>query len=106
MTRVVRVCRRRLRLLLMNATEGMDSSVLSIWLGVCMDGLPEAVLIGLLAMQRRMSVPFIASVFVANFPVRSRHHPLRLVYARSSVPCRAEIRCVHRGPRISFLTLP
>ena len=56
----------------MDVTEGMDSSVLSIWLGVCMGGLPEAVLIGLLALQHHMSVPFIASVFVANFPVRLR----------------------------------
>jgi hypothetical protein len=54
----------------MDATEGIDASVLSIWLGVCMDGLPEAVLIGLLAQQHHMSVPFIASVFIANFPVR------------------------------------
>lgn len=36
--------------------------------GVAMDGLPEAVLIGLLAMQNRMSFPFIASVFISNFP--------------------------------------
>jgi len=48
--------------------DGVDSTVLSIWLGVAMDGLPEAVLIGLLAMQNRMSFPFIASVFISNFP--------------------------------------
>ena len=42
---------------------------MSIWLGVSIDGVPEAVLIGLLAVQHRMSVPFIASVFISNFPV-------------------------------------
>lgn len=33
-----------------------------------MDGIPEAILIGLLAIQHRMSMAFIVSVFVSNFP--------------------------------------
>jgi len=44
------------------------SVAMSIWLGLMMDGVPEAIVIGLFANNNSMSVALIVGVFCANFP--------------------------------------
>jgi len=41
---------------------------LAMWLGVAMDGIPEAILLGFITNEKAMTVAFIVSIFVANFP--------------------------------------
>merc|ERR1712032_3771 len=38
------------------------------WLGVALDGIPESILIGFIANERMMTVAFLVSIFLANFP--------------------------------------
>lgn len=48
--------------------EGKISPV-AIWLGILIDGIPESLIIGMLAISTEgMSLAFIAGVFLANFP--------------------------------------
>ena len=50
-----------------HGTEG--SAALAIWLGILIDGIPESLVIGMLAASARgMSMAFIAGVFLANLP--------------------------------------
>ncbi len=49
--------------------SGGASAALAIWLGILIDGIPESLIIGILAMDPRgMSTAFIAGVFLANMP--------------------------------------
>jgi len=41
---------------------------MAMWLGVAMDGIPEAILLGFITNEKAMTVAFIVSIFVANFP--------------------------------------
>lgn len=43
-------------------------AAMAIWLGLTMDGVPEAVVIGILANRDAMSMALIVGVFLANFP--------------------------------------
>eukprot|EP00300_Choanocystis_sp_HF-7_P020433 c2058_g1_i1.p1 GENE.c2058_g1_i1~~c2058_g1_i1.p1 ORF type:complete len:483 (-),score=100.26 c2058_g1_i1:94-1542(-) len=43
-------------------------TAMGIWLGVALDALPEAVVIGIMVRQARISYGFLAAVFLANFP--------------------------------------
>lgn len=40
----------------------------TIWLGILIDGVPEAMLIGFMQAEGELSVAFIVAVFIANFP--------------------------------------
>ena len=40
----------------------------SIWLGILIDGVPEAMLIGFMQSEGELSIAFIVAVFLANFP--------------------------------------
>jgi len=51
--------------------EGASSAVaaaMAIWLGLTMDGVPEAMVIGILANGEAMSMALVVGVFLANFP--------------------------------------
>ena len=48
--------------------DARGAAALSIWLGIAIDGVPEAIMIGFMASENQMSVAFIVSVFMANFP--------------------------------------
>jgi zinc transporter ZupT len=41
---------------------------MSMWLGVALDGIPEALMLGLMVNQREASWYFLAAIFIANFP--------------------------------------
>lgn len=41
---------------------------MAMWLGVLADGVPEAILLGFLAAERRLSLVLVISLFIANFP--------------------------------------
>lgn len=41
---------------------------LSMWLGVVLDGIPEALMMGLMTNSGNITVNFIVAIFVANFP--------------------------------------
>lgn len=43
-------------------------AAMAIWLGLTMDGVPEAMVIGILANGNKMSMALVAGVFLANFP--------------------------------------
>jgi zinc transporter ZupT len=43
-------------------------SVMSLWLGLMLDGIPEAMVIGFMVRESRLSYGFIVGVFIANFP--------------------------------------
>lgn len=48
---------------------GASNAALAIWLGILIDGIPESLVIGMLAMSATgMSLSFIAGVFLANLP--------------------------------------
>lgn len=49
--------------------EGGGGAALAIWLGILIDGIPESLVIGMLATNPKgMSLAFIAGVFLANMP--------------------------------------
>ncbi len=49
--------------------EAIGGASLAIWLGIFLDGIPESLVIGMLALNPRgMSMAFIAGVFLANLP--------------------------------------
>lgn len=41
---------------------------LSMWLGVVLDGIPEALMMGLMTNRGDVTIPFVLAIFVANFP--------------------------------------
>lgn len=43
-------------------------TAMAIWLGLALDGVPEAMVIGILANSEQMSMALVAGVFMANFP--------------------------------------
>mmetsp|Transcript_22247 Transcript_22247/g.40898 ORF Transcript_22247/g.40898 Transcript_22247/m.40898 type:complete len:339 (+) Transcript_22247:135-1151(+) len=43
-------------------------AALAMWLGVGLDGIPESILIGFITNEMMMTVAFLVSIFVANFP--------------------------------------
>jgi len=44
------------------------SVALALWLGVALDGIPESILIGFITNEKAMTVAFLVSIFIANFP--------------------------------------
>lgn len=48
--------------------DGGGNVALSMWLGVAMDGVPESMLIGFITNEKAMTVAFLVSIFIANFP--------------------------------------
>lgn len=53
------------------APSGRKSALMvgmATWLGVCVDALPEGVLLGFLAAEGRLSAALVVSLFLANFP--------------------------------------
>lgn len=51
------------------AHGGANNASLAIWLGILIDGIPESLVIGMLAMSSKgMSLAFVAGVFLANLP--------------------------------------
>jgi len=48
--------------------EGTNGAATAIFLGLAMDAVPEAVVIGILANRNDMSIALVAGVFFANFP--------------------------------------
>jgi len=51
-----------------SAGGGGGGAAMAIWLGLTMDGIPEAMVIGILANSNNMSMALVAGVFLANFP--------------------------------------
>lgn len=50
------------------ASQGPSNAALAMWLGVALDGIPESILIGFITNEMMMTVAFIVSIFVANYP--------------------------------------
>lgn len=50
------------------APSSQEHVALAMWLGVALDGIPEAVLLGFITNEKAMTVALIVSIFVANFP--------------------------------------
>jgi zinc transporter ZupT len=50
------------------ANSGAGGAAMAIWLGLTMDGVPEAMVIGILANNEVMSMALVVGVFLANFP--------------------------------------
>ena len=73
------------------ATKGAAGGAgMAIWLGILLDGIPESLVIGMLAASASgMSLAFVAGVFLANFPeamssalsMRSQGMKLLTIYA-------------------------
>lgn len=49
------------------AQEG-SGAAMAMWLGVALDGIPESILLGFITNEKAMTVAFIVSIFLANFP--------------------------------------
>jgi len=49
------------------ANEG-SGAAMAMWLGVALDGIPESILLGFITNEKAMTVAFIVSIFLANFP--------------------------------------
>jgi zinc transporter ZupT len=49
------------------APEG-SGAAMAMWLGVALDGIPESILLGFITNEKAMTVAFIVSIFLANFP--------------------------------------
>jgi zinc transporter ZupT len=54
--------------LVSKVTGGGARVAMSMWLGVALDGIPEALMLGLMVNQREASWYFLAAIFIANFP--------------------------------------
>jgi ZIP family zinc transporter len=50
------------------AEKSCSNAALAMWLGVAFDGIPESILIGFITNEMMMTVAFIVSIFVANYP--------------------------------------
>jgi zinc transporter ZupT len=48
--------------------EEDDNIALSIWLGMLLDSIPEALMLGLMTNRHQLSFGFLFSIFLANFP--------------------------------------
>lgn len=46
----------------------LQNVALAMWLGIAVDSIPESVLIGFITNEKAMTVAFLSSIFVANFP--------------------------------------
>lgn len=44
------------------------NAAMAMWLGVALDGIPESILLGFITNERAMTIAFIVSIFLANFP--------------------------------------
>jgi hypothetical protein len=49
------------------AHEG-SGAAMAMWLGVAIDGIPESILLGFITNEKAMTIAFIVSIFLANFP--------------------------------------
>lgn len=48
--------------------DGHSNVALSIWLGMLLDSIPEAIMLGLMTNRHQLSFGFIFAIFLANFP--------------------------------------
>eukprot|EP00300_Choanocystis_sp_HF-7_P016303 c19370_g1_i2.p1 GENE.c19370_g1_i2~~c19370_g1_i2.p1 ORF type:complete len:342 (+),score=83.83 c19370_g1_i2:195-1220(+) len=63
------------------------TTAMSVWLGVLVDGIPEAMVIGFMTKQDRISYGFVVGVFLSNFPealsaaslMRSRYTGMKIL---------------------------
>lgn len=46
----------------------MSTVALSMWLGVALDGIPEAVMLGFMTNDHNLSWQYVVALFIANFP--------------------------------------
>ncbi|CAK9088449.1 unnamed protein product [Durusdinium trenchii] len=50
------------------ATMGSAQVALSMWLGMMLDGIPEALMLGFMTNEGAVSFAFLVAIFIANFP--------------------------------------
>jgi zinc transporter ZupT len=51
-----------------HTVKDSGNAAMAMWLGVALDGIPESILLGFITNERAMTVAFIVSIFLANFP--------------------------------------
>lgn len=69
--RLEKLAGRQKAFLVMMAAPGGEKKMklaMAMWLGVLADGVPEAILLGFLAAERRLSLVLVISLLIANFP--------------------------------------
>lgn len=69
--RLEKMAGRQKAFVVMMATPGGEKKMklaMAMWLGVLADGVPEAILLGFLAAERRLSLVLVISLLIANFP--------------------------------------
>jgi len=69
--RLEKMAGRQKAFVVMMAAPGGEKKMklaMAMWLGVLADGVPEAILLGFLAAERRLSVVLVISLLIANFP--------------------------------------
>lgn len=69
--RLEKMAGRQKAFIVMMAAPGGEKKMklaMAMWLGVLADGVPEAILLGFLAAERRLSLVLVISLLIANFP--------------------------------------
>jgi zinc transporter ZupT len=69
--RLEKLAGRQKAFVVMMAAPGGEKKMklaMAMWLGVLADGVPEAILLGFLAAERRLSLVLVLSLLIANFP--------------------------------------
>lgn len=50
------------------ASMGSAQVALSMWLGMMLDGIPEALMLGFMTNEGSVTFSFLVAIFIANFP--------------------------------------